>query len=497
MEERAQIAAIVLAHLAADQVERLDAVGAFVDLRDPGIAHVLLHAVLADVAVAAEDLHAEIGDIEPRVGAHGLHDRGEQLHQIVRRLAFFRRRRMAGDVLVDRHPHGQGAHAFGHRLHGQQVLAHIRVHDQRVRRLLGRDRAFQAAALEPFTRIEQAVLQRHLGEAEALNAHAQTRGVHHREHRPHAFVLLAHQPAGGVVEIDDAGGGGLDAHLVLDRAARDAVPRADAAVRLRHELRHHEQADAFNARGRIRQLRQHQVHDVLGKVVLAGGDEDLGAGDGHAAVVLRNRLGADEAEVRAAMRLGQAHRAAPGAFHELRQIGLLLLLGAVDLDGVIGAVGQAGIHRERHVGGAQHLLHQGVYRFRQTLAAVFGARRGAGPAAFDELLIGFLEAARRAHHAVLEGAAFLVAGAVEGEQHLGTDLAGFLEHGVDQVVAEILIALVGLQAAAVEQFAQHELHVAKRGVVNTHGVSPSSGAVCRCRACVPCAPAFAACARVR
>ena len=46
--------------LAADQVERLDAVGALVDLGDAGVANELLHAVLADVAVAAEDLHAEI-----------------------------------------------------------------------------------------------------------------------------------------------------------------------------------------------------------------------------------------------------------------------------------------------------------------------------------------------------------------------------------------------------------------------------------------------------
>ena len=40
--------------LAADEVHRLHAVGAFVDLRDAGVADELLHALFADVAVAAE-----------------------------------------------------------------------------------------------------------------------------------------------------------------------------------------------------------------------------------------------------------------------------------------------------------------------------------------------------------------------------------------------------------------------------------------------------------
>ena len=69
--------------LAADQVERLDAVGAFVDLGDAGVAHELLHAVLADVAVAAVDLHAEVGGLEADVGEERLDDRRHQRDEIV------------------------------------------------------------------------------------------------------------------------------------------------------------------------------------------------------------------------------------------------------------------------------------------------------------------------------------------------------------------------------------------------------------------------------
>ena len=67
----------------------------------------------------------------------------------------------------------------------------------------------------------------------------------------------------------------MDAHLVLDRAAGDAVARRRASRRVDDHLRHDEQRDALDARRRAFDARQHQVDDVLGQVVLAGGDEDL------------------------------------------------------------------------------------------------------------------------------------------------------------------------------------------------------------------------------
>ena len=47
-------------HLSAEEVERLDVVGALVDHVDAGVAHVLIHAPLLDVAVATEDLQGEV-----------------------------------------------------------------------------------------------------------------------------------------------------------------------------------------------------------------------------------------------------------------------------------------------------------------------------------------------------------------------------------------------------------------------------------------------------
>src|SRR4249920_560684 len=56
VEEGHDRPAAVLAELAPDQIERLNAVGSFVNLRNSGIAHELLHAVLGNVSMSPEYL---------------------------------------------------------------------------------------------------------------------------------------------------------------------------------------------------------------------------------------------------------------------------------------------------------------------------------------------------------------------------------------------------------------------------------------------------------
>src|SRR5438874_1289635 len=80
-------ASAVLRQLAADEVERLDAVGAFVDHGDAGVAHELLHAVLLNVAVAAEYLLRDHRVLEALVGENAFDHRRQQAHVIVGGLA--------------------------------------------------------------------------------------------------------------------------------------------------------------------------------------------------------------------------------------------------------------------------------------------------------------------------------------------------------------------------------------------------------------------------
>ena len=79
--------------------------------------------------------------------------------------------------------------------------------------------------------------------------------------------------------------------------------------------------------------RQHQMDDVVGEVVLAGGDEDLLACDGVGAIGLRRRAGLDEAEIGAAMGLRQAHRACPLARGHLRQVSRLEIFAPMNPEG--------------------------------------------------------------------------------------------------------------------------------------------------------------------
>ena len=165
---------------------------------------------------------------------------------------------------------------------------------------------------------------------------------------------------------------------MLQRGADHAVAGARTAVGRRDEFRHQKQADAAHPWRCIGQPSQHQMDDVLRQVVLAGTDEDFRPADPVAAVRLRHRAGAQHAEVGAAMRLGQAHGARPGAVDHLGKIGVLQLVSGVTGDCLTGAMRKSRIQTEGEVGGAGHLLDQLVQALRQTLPAVarIGGKRG-------------------------------------------------------------------------------------------------------------------------
>ncbi|ABA48670.1 hypothetical protein BURPS1710b_0856 [Burkholderia pseudomallei 1710b] len=470
LAELLQLRAHVAQHLAAEQVERLNRIGPFIDHVDPRVAHVLLHAPLGDEAVAAVDLHRVVRALERVVGQERLDDRREQRDEILRFLAH----RLVGvrQRLVDlqRGPVRERARAFRVRLLREQHAAHVRVNDDRVGRLVRRLRPRQRAHLQALLRVRERVLVSDFGEAEPLHADAEARGVHHHEHRVQALVRLADQPALRVVEIHHAGRVAVDAHLVLDRAALHAVALARLTRCVGHELRHDEQRNALRALRRVRQAREHEVNDVLREIVFAARDEDLGAADRIRAVAVRLGLRAQDAEIGAAVRLGQAHRARPFARYELRQIELLQLGRAVRVQALVCAVRQARIHRPRLVRRVQHFIQRVVDERGQALAAVIGIAAERGPARVDVLLVRFLEARRRLHDAVADiRAALAVADLVEREKHLRAELARFLEHLVDRVGVEISMLghLLDL-GFDVQKLVQHELHVAQRRGVLSH-----------------------------
>ena len=84
-------------------------------------------------------------------------------------------------------------------------------------------------------------------------------------------------------------------------------------------------------------------------------NENLHAGNRMRAIAVRHRLGADQTEIGAAMRLGQVHRAAPFTRNHVWRIFGLLLIAAFHQNGRNSAVSQTRIHPKRHVG-ARHVF---------------------------------------------------------------------------------------------------------------------------------------------
>ncbi len=152
-EERHHGAAAVARQFAADEVERLDAVGALIEHGDAGIAHELLHAVLGDVAVAAIHLLRQHRVGEADVGHHALHDRRHQAHVVVGLLAILRIAGTVRDVALQRGPHHHGARRLVEGADRQQHAAHVGMHDDRIGRLVRRLGARQRAALQALAGI--------------------------------------------------------------------------------------------------------------------------------------------------------------------------------------------------------------------------------------------------------------------------------------------------------------------------------------------------------
>ena len=275
--------------------------------------------------------------------------------------------------------------------------------------------------------------------ATPLDADLQPRGVHHHEHMRDALAQFTDQFSLRVLVEHDAGGRAVDAQLVLDGAGPEAVARAEAAVLFHLELVGQEQADALHARRRVGRAGDDQMADVLGGVVVAPGDEDLLAGEQPAAFAVGFGDRGQGRQVRAGLRLGQAHGAGPFAADQLGQDQALLAFGAVQVEGLDGALGQHGAEAKRHVRRMDHLEDGELHGLAEALAAVVRIGGERVPAALDELAVGVGEAGRGGDRAVLVARALRVPRAVERGQHIGGERAGGLQHRGYRVAVQVRI----------------------------------------------------------
>ena len=259
-----------------------------------------------------------------------------------------------------------------------------------------------------------------------------------------------------------AGGRAVDAHLVLDGGDLDVVLLAEPAVGRHAQARHDEQRQALGAGLGAVDAREHQVHHVVGEVVIATRDEDLGAADVVGAVgVLAARWSV--AAPTSLPACGSVRHIVPPQTARGHLVGVLvLLLGRAALEDHLGGrVGQAGVHRERGVGTGQHLLDAGLQRKRRALAALFGRRADALPAGLVQLLPRVLEAGGRLHAAVLDATALAVTDRVERSETLLDEAVRLVEHHLDLLGAPLCVSLLGKQLVELELLEQEELEVAQ------------------------------------
>ncbi|MNL37911.1 hypothetical protein D3C87_1600880 [compost metagenome] len=169
------------------------------------------------------------------------------------------------------------------------------------------------------------------------------------------------------------------------------------------------------------------MDDVLGQVVLAARNEDLAAADCVTAVGPGHGLGANQAQVGAGMRLGQAHGTAPDPGIHVRQILLFQRFAGMGAERQAGTGGQHRVRAERQVGRSHHFLDLGRNGLGHAHATELRIAANADPTAFGEGLVGGAKTVRRLDRAVVPGAALLVAAAVQRCDHFGADLAGLFQ----------------------------------------------------------------------
>ena len=218
---------------------------------------------------------------------------------------------------------------------------------------------------------------------------------------------------------------------MFNGAAVHRVTRAQAAIGIYQELRHQEQRDALGPGRCVRQFGQHQVDDVFGEVVLATGDEDLGAADLVGAVRLRLGLGADHPQVCTGMGFRQAHGTGPLTRIHLRQVGGLEFFTGVGVDRYTGTGGQHRVQAESQARRVDHLFNLRRHRLGHAHAAVGRVAAHAYPAAFGVGAVGLGKTVGSGHGAVRPVAALLIAAAAERGNGFGGDLAGLFQDRFD------------------------------------------------------------------
>ena len=213
------------------------------------------------------------------------------------------------------------------------------------------------------------------------------------------------------------------------------------------------------------------MDDVLGHVVLAPGDEDLGAGHLETAIGLRLSPRAHSSQIAASLRLGQVHGAGPLAADQIFKVDGLELIRAGGQQRFNGTVCQQGTQGKTHVGRVLHFAAGGANRLGQALAAEIDRVLQTLPAGFCKLLKRFLEARCCRDLAVGPTRGILVTLPVQRTDDALVELGRLFQHCLGRVKTGVLKTRQSGDLLDIGQVLDIEKHVLQRGNV-AHGKPP-------------------------
>ena len=336
-------------------------------------------------------------------------------------------RRGTGKVLMHGSPVDQRSHGLRVGPHCHEHAAHVRVVDDQRHRL----RSAHRTPLPALSGVGDRVLVGALRHGHTLDAHRYAGDVHHREHVPHALIGASQEVpdrSAPVLAVDhDTCRGGLDTEFVLQRHHFEIVALARLAACVRQELRHDEHRDPLRAgRGAV-DAGEHQMDHVARHVVVAVGDEDLGAGEAVGSVPGRMGPGVEGAHVRSGVGLGEVHRGRPLARDQPGKVQVSLLIGSVGGDGGDGAVGQQRAGTEGEASRGEELFDGHPEDAGHVCAAPPSRCADRSPSGVDVGLVCLLETGRGDHVAVLQGRSLHVPDPVERRHQILDEASALLQ----------------------------------------------------------------------
>ncbi|MNP03890.1 hypothetical protein D3C76_957880 [compost metagenome] len=251
--------------LASEQIKAVNTFGAFMDGVQAVVPVVLLQRVLADVAGAAEDLHADVRGDNAVLRRIGLDHRNQQVEQFAGIAARLFLGCGMGIFVQAAGIQTQRQAAFGVGFLLQQQASHVGVFDDahlRRQRIL----ATRPTTLGTLPGIVQRPAETLVSQRRCTQSNADARFVHHLEHVGQALVGLTHQVTDGTglfTEIQYGRGGVAITQFVQQAGQGNIIAGARGAVVIDQELGHQKQRNAPSTGRCTFDSRKHQVHDVV------------------------------------------------------------------------------------------------------------------------------------------------------------------------------------------------------------------------------------------